>query len=98
MRISRCGVSGGVAVAPDERMHFTYDSLDRLIAAMKTTNDGYNQSFAYNPIGNLTTMVGVTQGYNDPLHKHAVTHLNGAQKFWYDANPTPLRCGDFVGI
>ncbi len=29
---------------------------------------------------------GVTYSYTDALHKHAVTTLNGVQKFWYDAN------------
>ncbi len=28
----------------------------------------------------------MTQWYSDTLHKHAVTHLGGAQKFWYDPN------------
>jgi RHS repeat-associated protein len=28
----------------------------------------------------------VTQWYSDTLHKHAVTHLGGVQKLWYDAN------------
>jgi hypothetical protein len=27
-----------------------------------------------------------TYDYNDAAHKHAVTHLNGVQKYWYDAN------------
>jgi YD repeat-containing protein len=25
-------------------------------------------------------------GYNDAAHKHAVTHVNTVQKYWYDQN------------
>ena len=28
----------------------------------------------------------MSYAYNDTAHKHAVTHLGGAQKYWYDAN------------
>ena len=28
----------------------------------------------------------MSYAYNDPDHKHAVTHLGGVQKYWYDAN------------
>ena len=27
-----------------------------------------------------------SQWYSDTAHVHAVTHLTGTQKFWYDAN------------
>ena len=30
-----------------------------------------------------------TFSYTDAAHKHAVTHLNSVQKFWYDANGNP---------
>jgi len=51
---------------------------------------GYTQTFAYNPIGNLTTMAGVTQWYSDTAHDHAVTHVDGNRRFWYDANGNML--------
>lgn len=37
-------------------------------------------------IGNLLGKAGVVYGCNDGAHKHAVTHLVRAQKYWYDAN------------
>ena len=40
--------------------------------------------------GNLTTFENLgTFSCNDAAHKHAVTHLNGVQKFWYDTNGNP---------
>jgi RHS repeat-associated protein len=67
---------------------FTYDSLDRLTTASTSAvgNGQYNESYTYNQIGNFTNKAGVTQWYSDTAHDHAITHLNGAQKFWYDAN------------
>jgi RHS repeat-associated protein len=46
----------------------------------------YDQAFAYSPVGNLTTMAGTSQWYSDTAHVHAVTHVGGTRKFWYDAN------------
>lgn len=77
-RISRGSVSSGTVVTPDERMSFGYGAFDRLVSAAKTTTDDYMQSYGYNAIGNLTGLASVTQGDNDPLPKHAITHLNGA--------------------
>jgi YD repeat-containing protein len=68
---------------------FHYDSLDRLTDATASGGSGGTygtEYYAYNPIGNLTSKAGVTQWYSDTLHQHAITHLNGVQKFWYDAN------------
>ncbi len=68
---------------------FHYDSLDRLTdaAAMGGTYGTYGtETYLYDQIGNLTSKAGATQWYSDTLHKHAITHLNGVQKFWYDAN------------
>ncbi len=67
---------------------FTYDALDRLVAA-STNGVGqgqYQESYTYGPTGNLLTKNGVTYGYSDPAHVHAVTHLTGTQRYWYDAN------------
>lgn len=58
----------------------------------------YSESYGHpgsgGKIGNLTSKGGVSYGYNDGAHKHAVTHLGGDQKYWYDGNPTPLRIRD----
>jgi YD repeat-containing protein len=68
---------------------FTYDALDRLLTAGTNAvgNGQYTESYAYNVIGNITytTRLG-TYGYTEAAHKHAVTTLNGARQFWYDAN------------
>lgn len=34
----------------------------------------------------MTSKAGVAYTYTDSAHKHAVTKLNGVQKYWYDAN------------
>jgi len=66
-----------------ETMTYTYDDLDRLTAA----SGGYSDSIAYNTIGNITSKTGMgNYAYQDGAHKHAVTHLDGVQKYWYDAN------------
>jgi YD repeat-containing protein len=44
------------------------------------------QKVELTPQGILTT----TLGYNSSK-PHAVTHLNGSQKFWYDANGNMTR-------
>jgi len=36
--------------------------------------------------GNLSSKAGVSYGYQDTNHFHAVTHLDSVQKYWYDAN------------
>ncbi len=70
---------------------FSYDALDRLTSAgadLSVPNGGYGpESYTYHPdTGNLSTKAGVSYGYNDSARKHAVTHLAGVQKYWYDAN------------
>ena len=39
----------------------------------------------HNTAGNITSFQGTSFAYNDAAHKHAVTHVGGAQKYWYDA-------------
>lgn len=64
---------------------FAYDALDRLVSAAATGGSAgqgqYAETYVYTATGNLTTKAGVSYGYNDPAHKHAVTHLNGVQKY-----------------
>jgi YD repeat-containing protein len=36
--------------------------------------------------GNVTSFEGQAYAYNDAAHKHALTHINGVQQYWYDAN------------
>ncbi len=79
---------------------FHYDSLDRLAEAAATGGAGGTygtEYYTYDPIGNLTSKAGVTYGYTDALHKHAVTTLNGVQKFWYDANGNMTTRNDSTG-
>jgi len=80
---------------------FTYDDQNRLTRGT-TTNDSdpakqcgttqlgignYDQSYNYDAnTGNLSSKAGTSYGYNDSTHEHAVTHLGGVQKYWYDAN------------
>ncbi|MFZ1400860.1 MAG: hypothetical protein WAS33_28410, partial [Candidatus Promineifilaceae bacterium] len=71
---------------------FTYDSLNRLVTAVANGNvANYTHNYTYDALGNIENFAGVNYGYEDPDHVHAVTDLNGVQKFWYDAN------GNMVG-
>ncbi len=78
---------------------FGYDHLHRLTSASAPAAGSvpaYSHSYGYNTIGNITSFAGTAYAYNDAAHKHAVTHLGGVQKFWYDANGNPsarLRTG-----
>jgi len=84
--------TSGLSWTPDERMGFTYDALDRLVEANPVNGgQGYNQTYQYDAIGNLTNKSDMgSYYYLDAAHKHAVTHLNGTtssyQKYRYDAN------------
>ena len=42
-------------------------------------------------MGNFVSKGGVTQGYADPAHVHAVTHVAGDRRAWYDANGNMTR-------
>ncbi len=78
---------------------FGYDAPDRLISASTTSvgNGQYSESYEYNPIGNITTKAGVSYSYNDSAHKHAVTLLNGVQRYWYDQNGNMTRRDEWNG-
>jgi RHS repeat-associated protein len=79
--------------------YFTYDSLNRLTNAYTSGGNAgdYNQTYAYNALGNFTQKAGLTMGYGQTsgiaanARPHAVTHLGGSQKFWYDHNGNMTR-------
>jgi hypothetical protein len=67
---------------------FSYDSLNRMVSASATNgasgHGDHSESYTYNATtGNLASKAGVSYGYNDGAHAHAVTHLGGVQKYWY---------------
>lgn len=51
------------------------------LAALRRASTGVyaQRSYACNNAGNITTFEGAALGYNDPTHKHAVTHAAGLQ-------------------
>ena len=73
-----------------QTQNFTYDNLDRLTSSNATGGIGgtyATETYSYSvATGNMASKAGVGYGYNDPEHIHAVTHLDGVQKYWYDLN------------
>jgi len=72
-----------------QTQHFEYDHLDRLTHAWTTggTDGAYDRTYAYDAIGNITYKSDVgSYTYQDPLHVHAVTHIDGVQRYAYDTN------------
>ena len=81
-----------------QRQNYGYDALDRLVSAMPSRLPGvtstigeYTETYSYNAVGNFVSKGGVTQGYADPAHVHAVTHVVGDRRAWYDANGNMTR-------
>jgi YD repeat-containing protein len=80
---------GNVAMMglPGQLQNFTYDERDRLTRAW--VSGGFDESFSYNAIGNLTSKAGVT--LSDPasgassVRPHAVTS-DGTNSYSYDGN------------
>ncbi|MCI0649779.1 MAG: hypothetical protein L0346_33500, partial [Chloroflexi bacterium] len=89
-RITDAVMAGGL-----QRHDFSYDSLNRLTWA-DTSGSGqgsYDDTYVYDALGNLRNKTGVGEmGYGQAsgiapgAKPHAVTHLGGVQKFWYDGN------------
>jgi YD repeat-containing protein len=47
----------------------------------------YDRTYAYDAIGNITSKPDMgAYTYQDPLYVHAVTHIDGVQRYTYDAN------------
>jgi RHS repeat-associated protein len=68
----------------NEMNSYSYDALNRL---MSWNLNGTTETYIYDPTtGNLDVKAGIDLNYNDKSHKHAVTHMSGIQKYWYDAN------------
>ncbi len=75
---------------------FRYDALDRLTSAGTNAagNGQYNETYAYDPIGNLTSKAGIEYAYkpetnwvDDAMPAGAVPL--GEAWTWVSANPTP---------
>ncbi|MCO6452036.1 MAG: RHS repeat-associated core domain-containing protein [Caldilineales bacterium] len=83
-------ISDAAAYGGGQTQTFSYDDLDRLSTAQasgSTTYGGYGmKSYGYDNAGNITNFEGTAFTYNDNAHKHAVTHVGGTQKYWYDDN------------
>ncbi|MGB3059172.1 MAG: RHS repeat-associated core domain-containing protein, partial [Anaerolineae bacterium] len=88
-------IADAAAYGGSQVQAFAYDTLDRLSTAQasgSTTYGGYTQrSYAYSNAGNITSFEGAALTYQNSAHKHAVTHIGGVQKYWYDANGNATR-------
>ncbi|MDQ1301913.1 MAG: hypothetical protein QG637_1835, partial [Chloroflexota bacterium] len=80
----------------DERLNFGYDALHRLTAATPDSGaPGYNQTYQYNAIGNLTYRSDVGSYTYPPsgsgsVRPHAATAAGAAYSATYDANGNML--------
>src|SRR6185503_2525537 len=74
-------------VAPNaESWTYTYDGIDRLLAAANASDGSSSRTFSYDPAGNMLTNSGVgTYTYPAPgqARPHAVTSA-GANNYTYD--------------
>ncbi|MCP4288583.1 MAG: hypothetical protein GY792_29870, partial [Gammaproteobacteria bacterium] len=67
---------------------FTYDALNRLETAQATggTGGAYPlETYSYDSAGRLNGLPGMGTYSYSSSHIHAVTKLDGVQKYWYDA-------------
>jgi len=85
----------GNVTAMDDRTRnvtstFTYDDQDRLTSW--TQGGTLKESYAFNPIGNLTSKTGLgTMAYTDTAHVHALTKITAGLAATYDANGNMLQ-------
>ncbi len=83
------------ATGGSQTQTFTYAPLARLQTAQATGGTGYGdytqRTYAYSPAGNSDSWSGTAFTYQDTAHKHALTHIGGVQKYWYDANGNATR-------
>jgi RHS repeat-associated protein len=87
-------ITDAAAFGGSQTQTFTYDALNRLVTAQASggSNGVYTvRSYNYTNAGNISSFEGATLGYNDAAHKHAVTHVNNVQKYWYDQNGNATR-------
>ena len=87
-------VVDAAAFGGSQTQTFSYDALNRLLSAQAAggSNGTYSQrSYVYTSAGNISTFEGAALGYNDAGHKHAVTHVAGVQRYWYDQNGNATR-------
>ncbi|MFZ2361507.1 MAG: hypothetical protein WA040_19355 [Anaerolineae bacterium] len=86
-------VVDAAAFGGSQTQTFTYDALNRLLTA-QASGGSYGtytlRSYSYTNAGNIDSFEGAALGY-DPAHKHAVTHVNNVQKYWYDQNGNATR-------
>lgn len=84
-------ISAVVGSRPGESWTYTYDSLDRLLAATNASDATLSQSFSYSPSGNILTNSKLPGAYAYPvpgagvIRPHAMTQVAGAA-VGYDAN------------
>ncbi|RME48062.1 MAG: RHS repeat protein, partial [Chloroflexi bacterium] len=100
--ITDAAVSGGGQTQSFKKADGTpaYDELNRLTRAQTTGGSGglYGPyTYAYGANGNVTSFEGKAFAYNDSAHKHALTHVDGTQKYWYDENGNMTRRIDGAG-
>jgi RHS repeat-associated protein len=87
-------VVDAAAYGGSQTQTFSYDALNRLLSAQAAGGSygTYSQrSYVYTSAGSITTFEGAALGYNDAGHKHAVTHVAGVQRYWYDQNGNATR-------
>ena len=82
-----------------QTQHFTYDAWHRLTMAHTSGVGGgyYNESYAYDALGNLIFKGDQLQSYQSRL-PHALTHIHGRQVSWYDDNGNMTQRVDADGI